>query len=118
MKASANWQTGLALPCWSACAAPILLGAATHTLYFSSAFLFAGLALMASPKSVRLGLCAIVFGLAYFLLVFGYGVGSDLALRSAPSPASSAHSWPSAESRRVVQTGFAQRCGYLPIPAA
>lgn len=81
MKASANRQTGLALLYWSACAALFLLGAATHPLYFSGAFLFAGLALMASPRSVLLGYCAVAFGLAYFLLVFGYGVGKDLALR-------------------------------------
>ena len=63
-------------------AAGIVLAAlAGSPLFFSGAFLACGIALARRPERRAQGAAMAGVALGFFLLVLGYGIGKDLALR-------------------------------------
>ena len=57
----------------------VLAGILLSPLFFACALLVFGVQIAKMNKRLGLGVAAL--GLVYFLLVFGYGMGKDLALR-------------------------------------
>ena len=57
----------------------VLAGIVWSPLFFAGAFLVYGIQIAKKNKPLGLGIAG--FGLVYFVLVFGYGIGKDLALR-------------------------------------
>ena len=57
----------------------VLAGVFWSPLFFSGAFLVYGAQIANKNKPLGIGIAAI--GLVYFMFVFGYGMGKDLALR-------------------------------------
>ena len=57
----------------------VLAGILLSPLFFACAFLAFGAQIAKKNKPLGLGIAAL--GLVYFMLVFGYGLGKDLALR-------------------------------------
>ena len=64
----------------------VLVGIVFSPLFFALAFLAFGAQIAKTNKPIGLGIAA--FGVVYFLLVFGYGIGKDLALRDNAQQAS------------------------------
>ena len=59
----------------------VALAIFSSVLYFSGSLLFLGAALVGQSKSKIIGYLTIGIAIIYFLFVFGYGVGKDLATR-------------------------------------
>ena len=57
----------------------VLAGIVFSPLFFAVALLALGAQIAKTSKPVGLGIAAL--GIVYFVLVFGYGMGKDLALR-------------------------------------
>ena len=57
----------------------VLAGVVLSPLFFACAFFAFGAQIAKTSKGIGLGVGAL--GLVYFMLVFGYGMGKDLALR-------------------------------------
>jgi hypothetical protein len=67
----------------------VLAGVFVSPLFFAAAFLLLGAQL--AKKNKRLGLAVAGFGVLFFLVVAGYGIGKDMALRDNALAASTAH---------------------------
>ena len=59
----------------------VALGIFSNPLCFSGAMLFSGALLIREPKHKLLDYLTMAFAVIFFLFVFGYGIGKDLAER-------------------------------------
>ncbi len=57
------------------------LGFVSGPLYFAGSIACLSIVMLRRPLHKRLGITVFVFSAIYFLVVFGYGVGKDMAAR-------------------------------------